>query len=165
MRSLLLALALALFASPAYAGKLRAGVLGHEWGTKTSFPAPYAECVHRSEPSVEWTCAHTIGTVPVTVSFLYRRGTFYGVTVDSKGFTPCTELIDTVTAAWGPSRPMKDYAQGKMDERVWIDGTAVATWKYNTYSSVCTVLAAEGALMKLLEKADAQDAAKAADQI
>jgi hypothetical protein len=49
--------------------------------------------------------------------------------------------MDTLTAAYGASRPINDYADGPLDGRGWFDGDVIGTWNYNRITRRCDFVA------------------------
>ena len=135
------ALMLALTMS-ADAGKLAEGVKGIAYGPQ---PAPAqldgATCAVQHVLGIPWVCQSTVGAVPVLVSPGYEHGRVYAVLVSATGDTECRTLMDTLTAAYGSSRPISEYADGPLDDRGWFDGDVIATWSYNRFSKRCDFVA------------------------
>jgi hypothetical protein len=151
-------------ATEAHAGKLDTGVFGVSWGVYETFPAPFSVCVRNPEPSVEWRCDHTVGDMRLMVSFAYKHKMFYGAAIMAEGYSTCSALMDTLTSAWGSSRPASTYATDKMDERIWVAESSFATWKYNEFSHVCYVMAVNSPLYERMKKIDTDKAASMANE-
>lgn len=147
---------------PAHAGKLADGFRGIPYGEQPA-PAPLqdAACVTDPEPGVPWLCSTTIGTVPVKVGPTYDAGRVYGFFLHAKGASNCDVLMDTLTAAYGPSTPARDFMRGKLDDRIWYDGNARAAWDYNQFSHVCTVAMFDATEFEAVKAAQAAKAATA----
>ncbi len=154
-----------LFAAfPARAGKLAEGVLGIPWGFKEAFPQPEAaSCTHQPEVGIEWTCTREIGEKQVTVSFAWKYGHFYAVVINAESFDSCNVLMNVLTSAWGKSRPKSQYLTGAMDDRIWYDGNAIATWEYNKFSNKCSATAVKSSEFTAVQQKD-REAAKAASE-
>jgi hypothetical protein len=157
----LFVIAFALMSTPAYAGKLSQGVFGIPWGEHTEFPQPAetSNCIQKVDVGVEWTCDKLIGETPVVVSYAWKHQRFYAIILNGQGFTNCDQLMKVLTAAWGNSKPQSEYLRGDMDDRIWFDGQATATWKYNKYSDKCTATAVNTAQYTAVQRQD-REAAK-----
>jgi hypothetical protein len=73
--------------------------------------------------------------------------------------------MDTLTAAYGASRPLNDYATGPMDGRGWFDGDVIATWSYNRFSKRCDFVAIHMIHMPTKAAMDAEAAQVAAGAV
>lgn len=157
MLTTILALTLA-----AHAGKLADGVRGVAWG-KQAPPAPLAgaTCSTKPEPGIPWTCATTVGATPVSISPGYQHGHVYAMLISAKGGTECRALMDTLTAAYGPSRPISDYLTGPLDDRAWFDGDVIGTWGHNEFSQRCQFVAVHMPSQDAVKAGDAKKAAGA----
>jgi len=146
----------------AHAGKLAEGVKGIVYGPQ---PAPAqlegATCAVQHVPGIPWVCQSTVGAVPVLVSPGYEHGRVYAVLVSATGDTECRTLMDTLTAAYGSSRPISEYADGPLDDRGWFDGDVIATWSYNRFSKRCDFVAIDMPTKAAVDAAAAQVAAGA----
>jgi hypothetical protein len=156
---------LGLSASPAYAGKLAEGVFGTPWGTHETFPKPGEVCTHQPEPTIEWACNREIAGVPVTVHYAWKYKLFYAVMIRGTGFEGCNTLMNTLTAAWGASRPKSQYLNGALDDRVWQDLTASASWDYNKISGVCSVAVVSLSSYSAVQHLDKESVKSAAEGI
>jgi len=161
MGSLLLLLAI----HTAQAGKLEEGFKGLPWGITVPFPAPSENCVNKPEAAVEWTCQQTIGEIPVTSSYMYKYELLSAVIVRSKGFVGCSTLMDILTAAYGESRPVRDFMKGKMDDRYWSSSKVWASWKWNKYSDECTLFMMHNQSQDEIKKRDKAEAEKAKNDL
>lgn len=146
----------------AHAGKLADGVRGVAWGAQPT-PAALAgtTCATKPEPGIPWTCTTTVGATPVRVSPGYRHGHVYAMLISAKGDGECRALMDTLVAAYGPSRPISDYLDGPLDDRAWFDGDVIGTWGYNQFSRECQFVAVHMPSQDVINAADAKKAAGA----
>jgi len=160
MTFLLLALS-----SQAQAGKLEDGFKGLPWGITVPFPAPSENCVNKQATGVEWTCQQTIGEVPVTSMYLYKYELLSGVIVTSKGYLNCSKLMDILTAAYGESRPVRDFMKGKMDDRYWSKSKVFASWKWNKYADECVLYMMHNPSQDQITKREKVEAEKAKNDL
>ena len=147
--------------TPAYAGKLADGYRDYGWG-EMSVPKqiPGASCTPL-DPKIgaPWTCKTTLGAVEVSVTPAYDQGRLYGWVISSQGYSNCDTIMDTLTVAYGPSRPSRDFMDKKLDDRWWADGDVQAFWDYNQYSTKCTVVIKNFKESKIVEAANKAAAA------
>jgi hypothetical protein len=149
----------------AYGGKLAEGYRGLAWGAHETVEQPDGECMKEAQEGTAWICQQTIGDVPVTVGYGYEHKTLYSVLIMAEGYTACDTLMDTFTAAWGRSIPQKEYAKGKLDDRIWMDGRTSAVWSWNRYSEKCQVVALHLPSYDAVKAAQASKAASGVDDL
>jgi hypothetical protein len=131
----------------AHAADLAEGVFGVKWGYMETFSKPegFASCSHRTQREVEWECYRTLGEVPVKVAFMWApdHKQMSGVFIFAEGHSNCGLLMDTLTVAWGNSKPTAEYLTGKMDDRTWLspDRSTLAAWSWSSAMNECTVFA------------------------
>jgi hypothetical protein len=147
------------------AGKLADGYRGLAWGAHETLAQPDGQCQADPEPGAAWACQQTIGDVPVTAGYGYDHGVLYSVLIMAEGYTACSTLMDTLTAAWGRSIPQKSYAKGRMDDRIWVDKRTSAVWKWNRYSDKCQVVALHLPSYDAVKAAQATKAKEAIDDL
>ncbi len=156
---------LLLSAGLAHAGKLNDGFRGIAWGAHETFPAPGDNCRANPEPAVAWVCDQTIGDIPVTISYLYQNKLFSSAFVRTKGFSACSGLMDVLSAAYGTSKPLKDFATAALDDRYWTDNEVWGSWDYNKFSGECTFAALHNPSIKSIEAEKKKNAAKAVSDL
>lgn len=151
--------------SSAQAGKLADGYRGMAWGAYQDIPHPGGQCAENTEPTVRWQCDQTIGEIPVKVSYGYKQGLFYAVIIRTAGYTNCDTLMDTLTIAWGPSRPNKTYAAKKLDDRAWVDGPVYAGWEHNQFNDQCQIAIINTVYMDAIKEKEIEKAKSGADEL
>jgi len=158
----------ALSIATAHAGKLAQGILDQPWGPRDGFDRPWAECAHKPEPAIEWSCTTALGSVPIRISYAWEFGHMYGAIIQAEdGYAKCGALMDVLEAAWGPSTPSSKYLREKLDERLWGDGDkatgeTIARWKYNQFTGKCSVVVLYGPSNEAVIAAKKAAAAEAA---
>ena len=140
MALLLLAAAIS---QPALAGRLDTGWRSATYGPEANIDEkPGGDCVRDPEPKVRWRCAEKVGDAQVVASYFVDEGWFFGVSIRAAGFSACSIVFDTISAAWADTVFVpKEYATGALLDGWWgIAGATSASWSWNTYSGACSVV-------------------------
>lgn len=152
---------LASAASVAQAGKLADGFRGLQFGPSTVLDQqPLPECAAQPEPGVRWQCHTTIATVPVRVSYMQDEQLFHSVLIQADGAQNLAQLQAALTAAWGAGQD-----GGHRFDRLWVDGSRVASLSHNSYSYSIIVLVQDRAVVRQVEQSKARRAADAVNDL
>jgi hypothetical protein len=150
--------------STAHAGKLADGWRGRPFGPADEpIAAPGDACVSSPEAGVRWRCSETIGTETVTVAYMAQEGIYSSVLITCNGFSSCSSVLDTLTAAWGKPFSVKEY--GTLPDRYWSDGLVIGAWSYNQFSHKGTALASHTEWFAAIKAKEAAKARSAADDL
>ena len=148
----------------AVAGKLEDGWRGRPFGpTGEPIAAPGDACISSPESGVRWRCSETIGTETVTVAYMVQEGIYSSVLIECNGFSSCSSVLDTVTAAWGKPFSVKEY--GTLPDRYWSDGLVIGAWSYNQFSTKGTAIMSHTEWFAAIKAKEAAKARTAADDL
>ena len=157
-------ISLLLLVHSALAGKLEDGWRGRPFGpAQEPIAAPGDACVSSPEAGVRWRCSETIGTETVTVAYMVQEGIYSSVLIACNGYSSCSSVLDTLTAAWGKPFSVKEY--GTLPDRYWSDGLVVGAWSYNQFSDKGTALASHTEWFAAIKAKQAAKARTAADDL
>ena len=132
--------AVAAIVTEAQAGKLADGFRGLPFGDAAFLDQPpHDGCATSPDESSKWTCSTTIGKVPVVVNYVVMEGLYVGVQITTEGHTNASELLSTLTQAYGRARRTHDWDDSSMGDRMWFDGVVVCSWNWNQYSDLAEV--------------------------
>jgi len=149
----LIAFALSLIL-PAQAGKLADGFRGLPFGDASVVAdKPLDDCQPGGLDGLLWVCTSTIGSTPVSVSYMGSDGLFSGVYITAEGSQHRAPLLAVLQGAWGDG-----LDGGHRIDRLWRDGSVLATYKHNKYSGQTTVVLFD---QKVSEKQKKMAAARA----
>lgn len=148
---------------PTPESKLAGGFQGIPFGSPAALDtAPLASCTRDTEPTVRWSCQHVLGSTPVTVAFVVDEGIYDAWLMMAKGATECSDVMRTVSAAYGAGQPKNDYDRTGMAERLWFAGQVAASWTYNQFTEKCTFFVMHRELHEQVEAKKRAAAAAAA---
>jgi hypothetical protein len=151
------ALALSIILS-AQAGKLAGGFRGVPFGDASVVATkPLDGCLAGDVDGVLWLCTSTIGAAPVAVAYMGGDGLFTGVYITAQGYEHRAPLLAAMQGAWGAG-----IEGGARIDRLWRDGSVVASFKHNRYSGETAVAIYDTVVSKEQKARAAARARKAA---
>ena len=155
---------LLLLSALAVAGKLADGWRGRPFGpAETIADPPGASCVANPAAGVRWRCDERVGDAPVRVSYQVDEGTFLSVLITCEGYTACSTVLDTLSAAWGP--PHTKHENEVLSLRFWSDGASVGGWQYDQLSKSGVAVAHDTEVTAKVKAAKAARARAAAEEL